>query len=616
MMLLSTLANQMEMFALGVLSHKGTDLFTLFASNDADSAFTNSALSLDQVQEKWGVIADGSGIITQEGAQSYLDAQGGTSLLSRLISTLDQYLNISGDITNLAMLLGIVAMFIALSSFASRYFAQLVATRVSRDLRQAYFEHIQSLPMSFYHKYNIGSLSARVVGDAGQVALSINAILINYIHTPFTAISTLIICFYMNTTLSLIVFLGLPLILGPIVFIARRVKSIALQMQGNQENFASVLIDFLSGIQTVKVFGMEPFSLRKYCEQNDQMAVLEEKSARYSYAARPVIHMVGTGFLVFVLLYALYVEKMALPEILVYCGMLHLFYEPVKKFAEENNNIQRGVAAAERMFEVLDLKPQIEDHDGALEMTGFNHEIEFDDVWFRYEDEWILKGVSFTIKKGEFVALVGPTGAGKSTIANLLPRLYEVEKGEIRIDGRPLSAYTQRSLRECIAFVPQKPFLFLDSVKENISYGREFSDELVKNAAKRAHADEFIENLSDSYNTMLLEAGKNLSGGQQQRLAIARALVKNAPILLMDEPTSALDSGSEMRIKMALKELQNDGMTQILIAHRLSTIEEADKIIYLENGEKIAEGTKDVLLSTCPAFKLVWEMSHYSEDGI
>jgi len=218
------------------------------------------------------------------------------------------------------------------------------------------------------------------------------------------------------------------------------------------------------------------------------------------------------------------------------------------------------------------------------------------------------------VRKGQTVAIVGPTGAGKSTIVQLLPRLYEVQKGEIRIDGKPLNAYTQKSLRENIAFVSQRPFLFYDTVAANISFGRHFSQEEIENSAKRAHAHEFIKELPDKYHTMLTDAGQNLSGGQQQRLAIARALLKDAPVLILDEATSALDAISENRIKSAIFDLHGE-VTQILIAHRLGTIEHADKIIYLEKGEKIAEGSKKELLKHCVEFRQMWEALYRTEKS-
>jgi len=434
----------------------------------------------------------------------------------------------------------------------------------------------------------------------------------NYIHAPSTIISTLIVCFYMSWQLSMVIFLGLPMIVFPMVFVTRKVKHITRQLQKNQERFSSVLIDFLSGIQTVKVFAMEAFSYKKYKEQNDQMAKLETKTAKYDLLTRPVLHTITTFCLASVIIMGLHILEMKISELVVFVGLLHLFYEPVKKFAEENSNIQKGVVAAERMYEVLNLKPQIMDRPSAIKLQDFKKAIEFKNVWFRYEDQWILQDLSFTVNKGETVALVGGTGVGKSTIVQLIPRLYDIQKGQVLLDGKPIHEYTQKSLREQIAFVPQKPFLFYDTIAANIAYGKPFSKDDIIQAAKKAHAHEFIENLPKQYDTLLAETGKNFSGGQQQRLAIARALVKNAPILILDEATSSLDAISENNIKMAIKELHGE-ITQILIAHRLSTIEYADRIIYLEKGQKVAEGTREELLATCPPFRLLWEAHFRSQ---
>ncbi len=558
-----TIANTMEMFALGVLS------------------------SLQETKV--------SAPIQKE-----------TNPLNWLIQEVKQEFQVSDNINALVAILVAVAVFKAIWLFASRYTTQILSIRVSRDLRQQYFEHIQSLPMSFYQQHNIGGLSSRVVGDAGQIANSINSWMTNYLQTPFTIVTNLGMCFYLSWELSLVIFFGVPLIILPIVFLAKRVKRVSRQLQKNQEKFASVLIDFLAGIQTVKIFAMELFSLKKYKEQNDRMAVLESKTAKYGLLTRPILHAVTTLCLASVVLFGLYTLEMSISHLIVFCGLLHLIYEPVKKFADENANIQRGVVAAERMFEVLGQRSILEDKPGAIELKKFDDSIEFDHVWFRYEGEWVLKDLSFKVRKGETVAIVGPTGAGKSTIVQLMPRLYDVQKGEIRVDGKPLSSYTQKSLRECIGFVSQRPFLFYDTVASNIAYGRNFTREAIESAARRAHAEEFIVRLPEKYDSLLAEAGKSLSGGQQQRLAIARALVKNAPILILDEATSALDAISENRIKKAIAELHGE-VTQIIIAHRLATIEHADRIIYLERGEKVAEGTRDQLLQTCKGFKEMWE---------
>lgn len=609
-----TIASQLEIIAMGVLAQKGPDVFELFAPVKEGELQEAPTISKEDVESRWKDLdTSNKGYITKEDASQFLTSVNRKGLVDKAIKILDGFFPVSGNIKNLALMIAVVSFFKAICLFWQRLTTRLFAIKISRDLRQQYFEHIQSLPMNFYQQHNSGSLSSRVVTDAYTIAEGLNAALVNYLQTPFTIVSTLILCFITSWQLSLMIFIGLPLIVYPIVFLAKKVRRISKQLQKNQEGFASVLIDFLSGIQTVKVFAMEEFSLKKYRDHNDRMAALERKSARYDVSARPIVHTIGMMFLAAALLYGLYILNMNVSAVLVYCGMLYIFYEPVKKFAEENSLIQKGASAAERMFEVLSIQPQIQDKQEAVVLHTFEEKIEFNDIWFRYHNEWILKGLSFTINKGQTVALVGPTGAGKSTIVQLLPRLYDVEKGEILIDGKPLQAYTQKSLRENIAFVPQKPFLFLDTVAENIAFGRPFSREKIQAAARQAHAEEFIVRLPQQYDTELSEAGKNLSGGQQQRLAIARALLKDASILVMDEATSSLDAISENYIKSAIKQLQGK-VTQIIIAHRLTTIEDADKIIYLEKGQKVAEGTKEELLATCPGFRLMWEMMHRSSN--
>lgn len=610
-LLFATIANQCEIFSLGVITNTGADFFSLFSSEHRGQA---GQVQLSDVIERWDLIdRNGSGSITKQDAAVYMVHKKGANPLTRIMQGIAGRFDLEENFGMIVGLLVAVALFKAITLFTSRYATQLLSIRVTRDLRQQFFEHIQSLPMSFYQNHNLGSLSSRAVGDAGQIASSLNSCLTNYFQTPFTLLSTLIACFYLSWQLSMVIFIGLPLIILPVIFLTRRVKRISRQLQKNQERFSSVLLDFLAGIQTVKIFAMEAFSLRKYKEQNDQMAHLESKSAKYGLLTRPLLHLIATSCLAVVVLFGLYALQMTVGQLIMFCALLHAFYEPVKKFAEENANVQKGVVAAERMFEVLHIQPQIEDAKNAIELTEFSNQIEFDRVWFRYGEEWVLRDLSFTVRKGEVVALVGETGAGKSTLVQLLPRLYDVQRGEIRIDGKPLAAYTQRSIRERMGFVPQRPFLFYDTVAENIAFGRCFSLNEVEMAAEKAYADEFIVDLPQKYDTLLAEMGKSLSGGQQQRIAIARALVKNAPILVMDEATSSLDALSEKRIKLAIQKLQGT-ITQILIAHRLSTIEHADRIIFLEKGRKLAEGTKEELLTNCTPFRRMWEAYTASQE--
>lgn len=580
-----TIASSLEMFALGVISDTGAELFKDITHKKTEKTYQR--------------------VKKQESVNSKSDKA--VNPLNWIVKKLKLELHLKK--INLSFILTVLAgivLFKAASLFYSRFTTQLLSIRISKDLRQQYFEHIQKLPMSFYQQYNIGTISSRVATDASQISTSLNALITNYFHTPFRIALTLVICFLISWQLSLVIFIGLPMIVFPVIFLTKKVKGITRQLQKNQEKFTSVLIDFLAGIQTVKIFSMEPFTLKKYKEQNDHMAELETRTAKYDLLIRPILHTITIVCVLGIIVFGLYILKMTLSELLMFCGFLHQFYEPVKKFSEENAMIQKGVVAAERLYEVLNIEPPNQDKEDSLVLSSFEDKIEFDKVWFRYEDRWVLKNLSFSVNKGDTVAIVGATGAGKSTIVNLLPRLYEVELGEIRIDGVSIKQFSKKSLRECLSFVPQRPFLFFDTVEANIAFGRKFSKERIALAARKAHAEEFIECLPDRYETMLSETGKNLSGGQQQRLAIARALAKNAPILILDEATSSLDSISEKRIKEAIANLHGS-ITQIIIAHRLSTIEHADKIVFLEKGELIAEGTKEELLRSCPQFRLMWE---------
>ncbi len=602
-----TVADQLEMVSLGVIINQGVDFFSLFGKGEE--------VSRKELEEGWTLIdTQDRGVITKEEAQLALSKKKQGDALQHFLDRIKGKLwNGDKRIPKVAIILLAVAIFKALSLFYSRYTTRILAIKISRDLRQQYFDHIQKLSMNFYQKYNIGSLATRVVGDANQIAHSINSLITNYLQTPFTVLTTLCFAFYLSWQLSLVIFVGLPLIVFPVRWITRRVKKTARVLLKNQEGFACVLIDFLAGIQTVKVFSMEAYTSAKYRKKNEETERLESRIACYDLLTRPILHFITTLCLVVVLFFGLYVMHIQLAELVVFCGLLHIFYEPIRKFADENANVLRGVVAAERLFEVLDIQPDITDTPGAVDLTSFEESIEFENVSFQYEEEWVLRNISFTVRKGETVAIIGATGCGKSTILQLIPRLYDPKHGTIRIDGKPLAAYKGDSLRRLISYVPQKPFLFNDTIEENIIYGQKIPQDEIIEAAKKAHAHEFICKLPLQYKTHLAEMGKNLSGGQQQRLAIARALAKKAPVLILDEATSSLDSLSERKIRDSIGELKGK-MTQIIVAHRLSTIEHADRIIFIDRGIKTAEGTREELLRTHLPFRAMWEASTLSEN--
>ena len=630
--LLMTVASQMEAFAMGLLTSQGPDAFALFKHESVEkgapkatkkdkvkkrfSQPVHEKIYIEDIEKKWPEIDTANkGYITKTDASDYISRGKNVNLLNKIMIACKEKYNIANNIILLLLMLSMVAFFKVMCAFANRYMTTLVGIRIAKNLRERYFEHLQILPMSFFQKQSIGGLSARVSGDAGVISGSIISFITNYCQLPFTCITSLIILFKLSYQLSLIIFLGLPLIGLPILYLGRKARKAQFKMQVYGEQFAQILIDYLAGIQIIKLFNMEKFSLKKYRDMNNLAAKIEEKASLYGYISRPILHMVGTLFLGVILVYGLYYAKMSVSDLVVYTAIMHLFYEPIKKFGEENVNIQRGLAAADRMFSVLSEVSDIEDSEDAQDFDEFNESVEFKNVWFKYDEDWVLKDFNFTVEKGQTVALVGPTGAGKSTISQLLPRLYDVQKGSIEIDGKPISEFKQQSLREGISYVAQKPFLFYDTVSNNIAYGEDYSRDEVHLAAQRAHADEFIQNLPEKYDTQLAEMGKSLSGGQQQRLSIARALIKKAHILIMDEATSSLDSISENKIKEAIHSLRGS-ITQIIIAHRLSTIEDADKIVYLEKGEKVAEGKKDELYANCQGFKDMWDMMFNREKRL
>ena len=457
-MCLLTLSSQVEILSIGVIARTGPDFFVLFGEKGQEDEVKKAT-----VDDRWTTISS-TDTITKTQANNYLLSKKSGGLVYRVNQFLDQHFHIAKNLKRLAYVVIVVAFFKAVALFFYRYFTQVVAIRVSRDLRQRCFEHVQKLSMDFYHQFELSQISSRVSGDARVVAQSVNALLINYLQTPFAIMSTFIALLFISWRLTLVVFFGVPLIIVPVVYITKRVKQIAHSMATNSENCARILMECVLGIFTIKTFTMESFSIRKYTDNNLFMAKLEERSARYSLASRPILHMVSSVFFATVILVGLYLFEIAPEELLVYCGLLYVFYEPVKKFAEENVQIQQGIVAAERMFDLLEQQPSVVDAPDAEPLHSFEHQIEFRNVSFRYRDEWVLRNLSFTVPKGHIVAIVGPTGAGKSTIVSLLPRLYDLSEGVILIDDKPLTAYTQESLRKNIAFVPQKPFLFLGRV--------------------------------------------------------------------------------------------------------------------------------------------------------
>ena len=606
-----TITSQAEIFSLGLIAKTGPDTFLLFGKQENNVLVKRKELSKEQLLEQWDHIVGDGDVLSVAQANTYIAKHSGSS--QSITKRLSAYLSGCFDLSRLqylAFFLVVVAILKSTTLFFQRFLAQLIAIRVSCSLRKDYFSALQTLPMTFFHAHDMGNLSSRVIADSSMIALAINSLMVNYIQSPITMALALIVCLSISWKFCACVCVAFPIFILPIIVIAKKIKALAKRIQKNQDHFTAVLLDFLLGILTVKVFRTEQFSFRKYCQKNDEIARLEERSAAYSLIPRPLLHTIAALFFAFVVMIGLYKFHIPPEELIVFCGLLYLIYDPIKKFADENATIMRGCAAAERFYEVLDFsKQQVCVSEQLNEFQGLQHSIQFCNVSFGYsEDRPVLSDFNLVLKKGEAIGIVGPTGSGKSTIAKLLPRLYEVSQGELLIDSLPIKSYSKNSLRKHIGCVLQHPFLFYDSVWNNLTCGRDFSEEEVIEALKQAHAYEFVCKMPQGVHSFLEESGKNLSGGQQQRLTIARALLHNTSILLLDEATSALDAISENYVKEMVEKLKGR-CTQIIIAHKLSTLEHVDRIVYLDQGKKIAEGTKEELLTSCPAFQRMWGLS-------
>jgi ABC-type multidrug transport system fused ATPase/permease subunit len=545
------------------------------------------------------------GAIAKSGNQ-FVGAKDGK--IAEIISSFQEFIGLDvNSFRTLAIAFVIVGIFNAGFLFSSKFLTKILSIRICRDLRNACFAHLQKLPLSFFSKYDRGKLSTRVITDANQIALSFNSFVTNYLHMPFIVICTLTICMTLSWKLTLGLFFGVPLIVFPLKIITKKIRHISHAMQRRQESFASVIIDHLSGIATIKSFQLEDYSIKKYREENARMVAFDEKIQKYDMMSRPITHFLMTLMLLGILYTGLHLLEMSFPDIVVYCGVLHKLYGPFKQFSEENANVQKGVVAAMRIDDVM--KEKKEGTDNSLEIVPpLMDSFAFEDVSFSYGTEPVLKKVSFSLNKGEVLAITGSTGSGKSTLLKLFSRLYEIQSGKIIFDGIDTSTICLSSLREKFATVSQEPFFFNDTIRANLIFDKEVTDEVIVAVAKKACIHDFIMTLENGYETVVEEMGRNLSGGQKQRLSIARALIRKSSILLLDEATSSLDAVSEQMISKALSNMKGD-ITQVIVAHRLSTIQHADKILFLEHGKVKAFGTLAEVMEGAPGFSAMWEAS-------
>jgi subfamily B ATP-binding cassette protein MsbA len=487
-----------------------------------------------------------------------------------------------------------------------------ISQRIMRDIRFRLYETIQHLSLDYFSRKRGGELISRITNDVQVVENAVSYGVTDLFRQSFTILMFMTIAFTIHYKATLVLLVLFPLIGWPISQIGRKLKKLSRSSQEKMADINSLLLETISGIKVVKAFCMEDHEIRRFWSQNRDFYKLKMKSIRRMLFISPITEIMGGLFgalIIFWLGRQVMEDVLSFGVFVLFFGSIMSIISPIKKLGNVNALTQQALAANTRIYEILESVPTVVEKPGAKELPPIKNGITFENVSFHYEQESgdILRDINLEIKVGEMVAIVGPTGMGKSTLANLIPRFYDPTQGTVRIDGRDLREVTLKSLRSQIGNVTQETILFNDTVRNNIAYGHpEATREEVEAAALKAFAHRFIVKMPQGYDTVLGDRGFRLSGGEKQRIAIARAILKNPPILLLDEATSQLDSESEKIVQEALDRLMQE-RTVIAIAHRLSTIKKATKIVVLEHGRIVGLDRHEKLLETCPLYKRLHE---------
>ncbi len=514
------------------------------------------------------------------------------------------------------MLVIIVFLLKNIFNYLALYFGTFLRNGILKDLRDALFTKTINLPLSFFSEKRKGDLMARVSSDVNQVQNSFLSVLEIIVREPLSVVFSIAIMLTISPKLTLFVFVFIPTAGYIISAIAKRLRQQSADVQKEQGVFISILEETLHGLKIIKGFNSQALFGSKFTDSTKRFYSFSNKMMNRQNIATPLSEFLGIVTIAFLLYFGgrmVLIDKTLLASsFIAFMGLAYNILTPIKALSKANNNVKRGNAAADRVLEILETKSLLEDKPDALDKDIFDTQLLIDNISFKYDNDLVLEDFSLQVEKGKTVALVGQSGSGKSTIANLATRFYDVNKGSIQIDGIDIRDLKIHSLRGMIGLVTQDSILFNDSVKNNILLGdQNATDEAVLEALKIANAWEFVKDLPNGIDTNIGDSGNKLSGGQKQRLSIARAVLKNPPIMILDEATSALDTESERLVQIALENMMKN-RTSIVIAHRLSTIQKADTIVVMQKGKIVEQGKHEALLKKKGIYSNLVDMQSFT----
>jgi len=515
--------------------------------------------------------------------------------------------------------IAVIILFVIKGSFRffQNYILRIVGQRVIRQIRERLYGHYQDLSVDYYTDTNTGVMMSRITNDVNVLEKAVPSLTMLF-REPIYLIGLAANAFYMWWQMALIILVIFPITALPMARFGKKVRKYTRRGQEGMGELTTILKENFSGIRVIKAFNMEKYEADRFQDENERVYKANVKRVKYDELSSPMVEVVASLAGALVILYGgsqVIQGTISTGDFFSFMASLGLMYEPLKKVNKMNIAFQSALAAGTRVFDVLDTQATVVDADDAVELPPLQEKIKFDGIHFRYEltGEKVLEGIDFEARRGQTIAFVGSSGSGKTTLVNLIPRFYDPTEGRVLFDQHDIRNVTMKSLRRHIAMVTQETFLFSDTVRNNIAYGQhDAALEPIMEAAKRANAHDFIMAMPKQYETPIGELGMKLSGGQRQRLAIARALFKNAPILILDEATSSLDTEAEREVQEALENLMT-GRTTFVIAHRLSTIRRANRILVLSDGHIVEDGDHDELLAKGGEYARLYNMQFQDE---